>query len=176
MAVLDSITSSTKKLKEMLLGREHTPEFIARGAGFGLFVGFTPTTGLQIPILLALRGVLGRRLGFHLPLSILCTLPTNALTLPFIYYWYVVTGRIILGRFDNLRGFEVFSQRMDNTVVVEEVAWYESAWSTLTGLLTEFGLPLAIGSLPWALLAGLVGYALTLRYVRRSRSAHKHQL
>ena len=128
-----------ESLKRILSGREHAPDYIARGAGIGLFVSFTPTVGIQIPILLGLRVVLKRLWPFHLPLALLTTLPTNALTIPFLYYFYVVTGRIMLGRTENLRGFEVFTNRMEQTGL-DNLSWYEALWQSAHTLLTEFGL------------------------------------
>ena len=155
-------------LKRILSGREHSPEYIARGAGIGLLVSFTPSVGIQIPALIGLRVVFERIWPFHLPIALLTTLPTNALTVPFLYYLYVVTGRVMLGRTENLRGFEVFSNRMEQTGV-EHLSWYEALWQSAYALLSEFGLPLFVGSIPWAIAVGLCGYYITLKFVTKRR-------
>ncbi len=160
--------SFSESLKRILSGREHAPEYIARGAGIGLFVSFTPTVGIQIPILIGLRVVLKGVWPYHLPIALLTTLPTNALTIPFLYYLYVVTGRILLGRTENLRGFEVFTARLDRTGM-DHLPWYESLWQSAYTLLSEFGLPLFVGSLPWAVAVGVGGYYFTLKIVSKRR-------
>lgn len=156
----------------MLTSRQHPPEYIARGIGVGLFVGFTPTTGIQIPILIGLRAALPKRWKFHLPLSMLCTLPTNALTIPFVYYVYVVTGRILMGRTENLRGFDVFTSRMQGSLVTD-ATWYEQLWLTVVALFQEFGAPLVIGSLPWSLAIAAFGYYASLRFLHKRRGKRR---
>lgn len=164
------VTEFRRKLATYLSGKDHPPQVLARGVGLGLFIGLTPTTGIQIPILLDLRVLLGQRWRFHVPLSMLCTLPTNALTLPFVYYLYVVTGRVMLGRFERLRGFDTFANRLEQPVS-GDLAWYQQFWQTLLNVLQEFGLPLVIGSLPWAIAGGVAGYMITLNIVTRRRKA-----
>ena len=145
--------------------REGVPAIeIERGVALGLFVGFTPTLGAQFPILLALRALLPRRLRFDLPVSFLCTLPTNAFTIPFVYYVYVVTGRVVLGRFDRLRGFEVYSDRFENTVAAEG-SWFERLVADGLALIEQFGLPLVVGSLPWAVAISALGWLLARRWL-----------
>ncbi len=163
-----SLSSLRESFMTILSARGHTPAYIARGAGIGLFISFTPTVGFQIPILVGLRLLAKRTWPFHLPLALLTTLPTNALTIPFAYYVYVVTGRLMLGRTENLRGFDFFLDRL-NQSTASNLTWYEELWQSAYVLLAEFGMPLFIGSLPWALLISMVGYRFTLQLAMRRK-------
>jgi uncharacterized protein (DUF2062 family) len=65
-----------------LLTANASPKEIARGIALGLFLGMTPTVGIQTVAALLLAGLLkGNRLACLLGTSV-----SNPLTIPFIYY------------------------------------------------------------------------------------------
>ena len=63
------------------------------------------------------------------------------MTAPPVYYLFIVTGRIVLGRWEHLRGFDVFESTLAKTVSPNH-GFAEGAWSSFLGLIEHFGLPL----------------------------------
>ena len=92
------------------------------------------------------------------------TFLTNVFTLPFFYYAFLVTGRVLLGRWDRIRDFETFSGRLGK-VSPADSGWIGSLFDYITGLFVEFGWPMFIGSLPWAVIGAFIGYRWSLRLV-----------
>ncbi len=154
----------------------HPPEYTARGAAVGLVVAFTPTVGVQMPAVFLLW-VLARYLrpawDFNLVAAIAWTWLTNVATMAPIYYLFLVTGRLMLGRWDRLRGFEVFQDKLTASLAVD-AGPLETLWIYMANLFEQFGLPMWVGSVPWALLFGWLGYRWSLRLVIRIR-AHRDQ-
>ena len=167
-----------KKLVNSMLRERHALEHTTRSIAIGLFIGFTPTVGIQIPIIFALWGagrLVGKRLSFNPVLALIWTSFTNVFTIAPIYYVYVQTGRIILGRWDNIRSYDFYLDRFDRAVDLP-VGWWENLWIEASSLLSEFGLPLVVGSLPWAVCLSVLGYMGTLRIVRRHRKQRATKL
>lgn len=155
--------------------RERKPtEYTARGVLVGLLVGLTPTVGIQIPMVLLLWMVIHKvykSWNFNPVIAIAWTFISNIATLPFLYYLFVVTGRIMLGRFENLRGFDTFRERLGQSLP-QESGWLDSLWRYIIVLFDNFGLPLFLGSVPWSLLGGWIGYHWSLRILNKYRARH----
>ena len=136
----------------------------------GVIWAMTPTVGIQMPLVFA-TWVISKKLfkwDFSIINGMAWTWITNVFTLIPIYYIFYISGQIILGRFDDLTGYENFLNLWkmalnpninfwDNTII-----WYDS-------LLIGWGLPMLIGSLPWAVLSGWAAYILSLKFVIRYR-------
>jgi uncharacterized protein (DUF2062 family) len=146
--------------------RQHPPEEAVRGATIGMMTAFTPTVGIQIPILIGVWMLVHRRWNFSLPIALSCTFVTNVFTIGPIYYLFVVTGRVLLGRLDELQGFEVFNSRLAANAS-EQLSFWQSLWSGFVGLMDSFGLPMFVGCIPWAILIGGITWFLSDRIVKR---------
>ena len=169
-----------RSLKRVLLRRLVSPltrnrepaEYTARGAAVGLFVAFTPTVGLQMPLVSLLWLVL-RYLrpawSFNLLAGLAWTWLTNIFTLAPTYYLFLVTGRILMGQWDKLAGFEVFSTKLHASMATD-AGPIETLWIYMVNLFEQFGLPMWIGSLPWALLSAWLGYRWSLRLIIKVRN------
>lgn len=158
-----------QRLVSPLLAGEHPPEYAARGVLVGLAVALTPTTGVQMPIVVALWIAAGRlwpQWTFPLWIALAWTWVSNVVTLPPLYYLYVVTGRVLLGRWDRLRGYEVFHDRLYADLSTD-ATWVESLWAFADKLLDNIGWPILVGSIPWTILGACIGYYWSLRLVRR---------
>ena len=155
--------------------RERKPsEYTARGVLIGLVVAMTPTVGVQIPMVLLIWSLIHnvyKRWDFNPLIAIAWTFISNIATLPFLYYLFVVTGRVMLGRFQNLRGFDTFRERLGQNLP-QDTGWLDSLWYDIIVLFDNFGLPLFLGSVPWALLSGWLGYYWSLRIVNNYRTRH----
>ncbi len=97
------------------------------------------------------------------------TLLTNVFTAPPFYYLFLVTGRLLLGRWDRIRDYGTFSERLSTSLGVEST-WLETLWIYSYNLFARFGVPMFVGSLPWAVLGGWLGYVWTLGLIRRTRA------
>jgi len=119
-----------------------TPNDIAKGMALGLFVGMTPTFGIQMVIVLALAVVLKE----NKIAALLGVWVTNPLTAPVIYGLEYEVGRALLG-FPRPHMLVHFN--------------YES----LVSLGWQVVGPLCLGSLIFGLVVGVVGYSVTLRMI-----------
>lgn len=123
------------------------PDEIAKGVALGIFIGMTPTMGLQMPIAIACAYLLKEnRLAAALAVWV-----TNPLTAPFIYVLQYETGRILLG--------------------MERVSFpAEFTLEALVGLGGLVVAPLCLGSLIYGILSAYLAYALTLRVIPVART------
>ncbi len=160
-----------------VLRERRPPEYTARGVGVGLFVAFTPTIGIQIPIIFALwviAKVVNRTLAFNPVLALAWTVFTSVFTIAPLYYVFVLTGRVRLGRWLNIRSYETYLSRFEKTAY-SDTGWIEGMWTQAIGSLAEFGTPLFVGCLPWAIGISVIGYLWSLRFVRRHRASRAQQ-
>ncbi len=161
-----------RRLVAPLTRGQHAPDYIARGAAVGLFVAFTPTVGIQMPAVFVIwlsTRIWRPRWDFSLVVAIAWTWVTNVFTMAPVYYVFLVTGRILLGRWERLRGFEVFHDKLTASLGVD-AGTFESLWVYMVNLFDKFGLPMWVGSLPWAVLAAWLGYRWSIELVTRIRA------
>jgi len=151
----------------------HPPEHSARGVAVGLAWGLTPTVGIQM-IFCFITWVIGRRFSrwdFSLILAIAWTWTTNVVTLVPCYYLFYMTGQIMLGRFDDLSGYGEFIKLFDSQMIDDpKMGHLESIWAHTVMLFEGWGLPLAIGCLPWSAFGAWAGYVWSLRFIIGHRS------
>ena len=140
------------------LGKAPPHEF-TRGAAFGMFWAFTPTIGIQIPLIIGCWTVLNRYWRFNLPIALACTFVTNVFTMSPVYYLFLVTGRVLLGRYEELQGFEIFSERLAGATGGADLS-LTSITQVMATIWDEFGVPLFVGCLPWAFGVSAVTYLL----------------
>jgi len=161
------------RLINPILRALHPPEYTARGVGVGLFVAFTPTFGIHIPIVFAMWAtakIVNVNLAFNPIMALAWTMFANVFTIAPLYYVFVLTGRFMLGHWEHIQSYESYLPRFSK-IPYTGTGWIEDMWIRAVGLLAEFGVPLFIGSLPWAIGIGLFGYFWSLRLVRRHRAA-----
>ena len=158
---------------------QQPPEFAARGAAIGMFAAFTPTIGIQIPIIIGFWMAIRRYWNFSLAISIACTFITNFATAFPIYYVFLVTGRIMQGAWDDLNGYDAFADRLSR-MLPEDAGTWELIWVSFNNIMSTYGIAMVLGSLPWAISIGALTYFVVLRYgrmrrqrVRASRDAPK---
>ncbi len=157
------------KLVEPLRRSRHPPEYTARGVFFGLLVAMTPTVGIQMAIVFGMWVIIRRARpawDFNLVVALAWTWVTNVATAPPLYYLYIVTGRMMLGRWEDMQGYKVFAQRLAATMP-EDAGWLEAAWRYVVNLFDIFGVPMFVGCLPWMVLGSWAGYVWSLGLLRR---------
>ncbi len=118
------------------------PDEIAKGFALGIFIGMTPTFGLQM-LLAALFALLLRENKLAAVLGVWIS---NPLTAPFIYALEYESGRLLLGMpHAHLPG--------------------EFSLAALGSLGWEVLIPLTVGSLVYGVISAFLAYALTLRLI-----------
>jgi len=160
-----------------LLRSHHPPEFAARGTAVGLALAFTPTIGLHTLIAGALWAATARvpKLHFSLILALAWTWASNPLTAFPIYYLLYVTGQIMFGHWSNLSGYQDFLT-LARDLHEEGRTLLENAELLAKILLDDWGLTMLVGSIPWALIVGGLGYWGSVKFItayRRERAARR---
>lgn len=180
---LARITSWTSRLGRSVRARlirplhsvRHPPEYMARGVFFGLLVALSPTTGIQMPMIFVIW-LLVRKFrsswNFNLLVALAWTWVTNVLTIPPLYYLYVVTGRALLGWLDRIKSFETFESRLSETLS-PDAGWLEALWVYTVNFIDKFGLPVFVGSIPWTIMGSWLGYKWSLALIRRVRARRR---
>ncbi|MDD2557284.1 MAG: DUF2062 domain-containing protein [Desulfuromonas sp.] len=118
------------------------PDEIAKGFALGIFIGMTPTIGLQTPVAIFMAVLLGQdKIAAALAVWI-----SNPITAPFIYMAEYKTGRFLLDT-----PYVLFPK--------------ELSIETIFQLGSNLVVPLCLGSLIYAVLAAAISYAVVLRMV-----------
>jgi uncharacterized protein (DUF2062 family) len=159
-----------------LMRSRHTPEYSAWGTAIGLAWAFTPTVGIQMPLVL-ITWLLARRVfhwDFSLILGLAWTWATNVFTALPCYYLFYVTGRALLGRWDEVSGYEQFLAlwhgffRDDQTIEQQVAAMFDV-------LVRDWGLAMWVGCMPWSALVAFLGYRWSLKFIHAYRHAREHR-
>jgi uncharacterized protein len=154
-----------------LLRGKHPPEYTARGVLFGLLAAMTPTVGIQMPIVLIMWvcvRLLRPSWDFNLVVGLAWTWVTNIATVPPVYYVFLLTGRLLTGHFDGLTGYDTFEQHLTMLLDVN-APWYKAIWVYIYEIFKVWGVPLFVGSIPWAIITSWLGYRWSLRLIREFR-------
>ncbi len=165
----------------------HPPEHTARGVMVGLVWGFTPTVGIQMPLVFV-TWLVARRLfrwEFSVIIGMAWTWITNVVTIGPLYYAFYLTGQVMLGRGGEATGYSAFRELWDGAFGAEGGAGaddddmfyggFDWFWTYFTEVIGDWGLAMAVGSVPWAVLIGWFGYVWSLRFVIRHREARQRR-
>ena len=156
-----------KRLVVPILRARNRPHHSARGVFIGVFVALTPTVGIQMPTVLVLWFIvrfLWRRYDFNLLIAMAWTGVTNIATVAPFYFAFLATGWVMLGRFDHFETYAEFSAHLTDSLDID-ATWYEAVWVYTVKLFYDFGIPLFLGSVPWAVIGGLISYRWTLTFI-----------
>ena len=147
------------------------PEYTARSVLFGMLVAMTPTVGIQMPIVfliwLPVR-YFRPQWNFNVVVAMAWTWVTNVFTLGPIYYVFLVTGRLMLGAEGSLTGYDEFVSMLQKSLETD-AGTVESLWIYTVDLFRIWGVPMFVGSIPWAIIASWLSYRWSLRLVNRFR-------
>lgn len=141
------------------------PEVKALGVGVGMFWAMTPLVGIQMWLVfvtwLFFKKVL--HIDFSLVLGIAYTWVTNVFTMIPVYYIFYVTGQVLRGNFNNISGYGKLADIFKG-VFMGDLSFAEKWGLIFKILLKDWGLSMAVGCLPWAIVCSIVSYKLTLKF------------
>ena len=150
------------------------------GTAIGLFVGCTPTVGIQMWIVFFIWLVCKHLFGIRFDLIIGTALVwiSNPFTIFFFYYGFLATGY----RFYSLIGisraelsYELFYQKLSAILNAENTSFWEIIINGTRFLIYDLGYPMVLGSLFYATPLAAISYFVTkkLLLVYRVRQASK---
>lgn len=134
-------------LRSVLL-LDDTPHSIALGLSIGLFVGMTPTVGVQMVIVLVVALLTGWLFHFNRVAALVAVYISNPLTMLPIFWFNYRVGTLFMAE---TVSWEQFSQMIQYGSPAEWV-------TTLQSLLFRVGMPLLLGSLVAGTVLGLIAY------------------
>ncbi len=153
------------------------PRRTARGVCVGLGLAMMPTVGAQmvlVGIFWAIMRVIAPGWRFNVVVALAWTWFTNIFTLVPIYYLFLVTGNVMLLRENPFGGFDAFSTRLME-LLQADLGMFEYAWVTTVAIFDEWGLPMVLGSFPWAIVSAWLGYVWCLKFLERLQRAKQRR-
>ena len=160
------------KLVIPILRSQSPPVETARGVLVGLVSAMNPFVGIQMVLVggfWAFQRILFPKWRFNIIPALAWTWVTNVFTVPIVYYIFLITGRLMLGRWDQSLGFEEFSIKLEELLLIGGGS-LTAAWDITLTMMDLWGLPLFLGCIPWAVLTGWIGYSWTLKFQERRQS------
>jgi len=159
-----------------LMRSQHPPEYAAGGTAVGLAWAFTPTPGIQMALVFA-TWVIARRFfqaHFSLVLGVAWTWASNVFTGPPVLYLSYVTGQVMLGRWDDITGYQSFIDLWQSAFSTDQPLT-QQLMTALKMAIRDWGLAIWIGCLPWCALFGVLGYRWSLKFIHAYRHAREHR-
>ena len=148
---------SPRDLIRTLLMLDDTHHSIAMGVTIGMFIGMTPTVGIQMILVLLFGATFGRWIRFNISAALVTVYISNPLTVVPIYWFDYKVGTYFVGGSASLEHFKQALQYHD----------FASWLSTITYLFIDVGSPLILGSLIIAVCLAAATYPAT-RWLLRS--------
>jgi len=151
-----------------LLRSPHPPEHTARGVMVGLAWALTPTIGIQMYAVF-LTWLIARKLfnwDFNVVVGAAWTWTTNVFTMLPCYYAFYVTGQIMLGHGGDIFGYASFVGAWERAFGAD-LGFWDGLATYIAVMARDWGVAMLVGSVPWAIGGGWLGYVLGLRYARR---------
>lgn len=152
-----------------ILMLDDSPHSIALGTAIGMFVGLTPTVGIQMAIVMVLAFATSRLFRFNRVAALIAVYVSNPLTMVPIYWFNYRLGTLFL---EETVTWDEFKQLFHYHSYAE---W----WNTLKELFVTVGMPLVVGSVVIGMIAALSSYLLIFRLaesVQRHRREHRRNV
>ncbi|MBI2584874.1 MAG: DUF2062 domain-containing protein [Rhodospirillales bacterium] len=165
-----------------ILRSKHPPEYTARGVLVGMAWALTPLVGIQM-YLVFMTWLITRKLfnwDFSLIVGLAWTWTTNVFTMLPTYYVFYLTGQVLLGNWNDISGYNSFVETYLRTFE-DGLSTWETVQTYAVMIVKDWGVAMAVGSLPWAAIGGWLGYRFGLMYALRraarlqqKRRHHRH--
>lgn len=140
--------SSPRALLRHVLTLDDTAHSVALGTAVGMFIGLTPTVGIQMALVVLLAALVRRLFTFNRIAALVAVYVSNPLTVVPLYWFNYRVGTLF---FPATVGRKEFSQLLEYSSLKE---W----WETISSLFVLVGAPLLAGSLLVATVGSLLTY------------------
>lgn len=148
-----------------ILKQKDSPRRIAMGAGIGIFVGFLPIMGIQMPV----ATLLALPLRGNIKAAVAAVWITNPLTFIPFYYSVYRFGRLLAPsrhvKWSEFESVLVHSQEWNWSDIQESLA-------RLADMGADIMIPLWLGGMVLGIAFGAATYYVTFRAVNRLRARH----
>ncbi|MEZ6129298.1 MAG: DUF2062 domain-containing protein [Planctomycetaceae bacterium] len=154
------LSASPRVLLRSVLALDDAPHPIALGVAIGVFVGLTPTVGIQTVLILALVVLCRPFFYFNGSAAMAATYVSNPFTMvPLYYFWYRLGSWFVPGRIS----FEDFTAALQFDGLA---GW----WTTVCNLGVQVGVPTLIGGLLTAPFGVAIAYPAAYFLVKWART------
>jgi len=143
-----SIAPRPRQLLRSLLMLDDTEHAIALGTAIGVFLGLTPTVGIQMLTVMVLSVTTHRLFRFNVMAALMAVYISNPITIIPIYWSLYKTGAYFVGG-------EVSREQF---AAILEYDSFTDWWNTVVELVVSLGEPLLIGTVIIAVPGGLLTY------------------
>ena len=149
----------------------HPPEYTARGVAVGMLLAMTPTIGIQMFMIAGTWLFVTKffKWDFSLIAGLGWTWTSNVFTMIPLYYLFYITGQIMLGNINDISGFDQFSELVGNISNNANLSFWEKTSMWMVNLFKGWGVPMFLGSIPWAIFSSWLGYKIAYSYVVKHR-------
>nr|MDQ3333366.1 DUF2062 domain-containing protein [Planctomycetota bacterium] len=148
--------SNPRTLLRYVLSLDDTPHHIALGTAVGMFIGLTPTVGIQMILAIAVYYLCLPFFRFNCKAALVTVYVSNPVTMLPLYWFDYRVGQIFFGG-------DVTKDQLNEILTYDGFAeWWQAIWT----LFVELGWTMLAGSL----IVGAVGGAITypvMRYLLR---------
>lgn len=159
------LTGSPRTLLRSVLALDDSPHAIALGVAIGIFVGLTPSVGVQTIMVFAVIFLTRPFFYFNGTAAMASTYISNPVTMaPMYYFWYRLGARI-LGTDANVN--------FDALLEFEGLAGW---WQATMGLAVEVGWPMLLGALVTAPVGAAIAYPVTHYFVSSWRGSNQQDI
>jgi len=136
-----------------------------------MLLAMTPTIGIQMFMIAGTWLFLTKvvKWDFSLLAGLGWTWTSNVFTMIPLYYLFYITGQVMLGNFGDISGFGEFSQLVKDISNNGDLTFWEKTSLWMVNLFKGWGVPMFLGSVPWAILSSWLGYKVAYNYVVKHR-------
>ena len=150
--------TSPRRLVRRVLSLDDTPHSIALGTAIGMFIGLTPTVGIQMIIVLAVAGITQRLFHFNRLAALITVYISNPITIVPLYAAFFYIGSLMV---DAPMSPAEFQEQFEQTLNQGWQDWF----APLQFIFAEVAWPMIIGSLLLATVCAIPTYPLVKRLV-----------
>ena len=151
--------SSPRRLLRRILHLDDTPHSIALGTAIGMFIGLTPTVGVQMMIVLVVAAVTRRFFHFNRVAGLLTVYVSNPITVVPLYVFFYAVGTWFVASTMTVTEFRV---RLTGV--------FDSPAGDLAHFVfIDVGWPMLLGSAVTASIGAVITYPLIRRLLERRR-------
>lgn len=140
---------------------DDTPHSIALGTAIGMFVGLTPTMGIQMAIVLVIALLASPFFRFNKVAGCATVYITNPLTAGPVYFFEYWVGTLLVG------GWMPY----DRFVALMTCRTWSEWWDAIRRMVLEIGTPLLVGTTIVSIVGGVLTYPAMLWFLKRVRPA-----